>query len=115
MERRFDERYQTNMAVTVTDMEDQNRVASGVLVNISQSGICADLSLSFAAKAPVKMEIGEHELFGHVTYCTEGQSFRTGIEVVRVLVGKSDLAKLVDAVLAESTPATREVKVTPKQ
>jgi hypothetical protein len=45
-------------------------------------------------------------LFGHVLYCIEDQSFRTGIEVVRVLIGESDLARLVNVILAESMPAT---------
>jgi hypothetical protein len=54
-------------------------------------------------------------LFGHVTYCNEAPSFRTGIEIVRVLVGQSDLARLINAILAESMPATPGVKKAPAQ
>jgi hypothetical protein len=41
-----------------------------------------------------------------VTYCDEEQSFRAGIEIVRVLFGESDLARLVNTILAETIPTT---------
>jgi hypothetical protein len=106
MERRFDERYQANLEATVTDIAAQDRVASGRIVDISQEGVCADLSLALPVGTIVKVQTGDCVLFGHVTYCIEGQSFRTGIEVVRVLIGESDLARLINAILAESLPAT---------
>jgi|SRR5580692_7482699 hypothetical protein len=113
MERRLNERHPANLEVTVTDIEAQNRVASGKIVDISPAGVCAELSLGLAAGALVKVETGDCVLFGHVAYCTEGQSFRTGIEVVRVLIGQSDLARLVNAILAESMPATPGIKKAP--
>jgi len=106
MDRRRDERYQTNLAVTVTDIAAPERVASGQVINLSQSGACATLSMRFAPGAIVKVQIGDCSLFGHVTYCDEEQSFRTGIEIVRVLIGESDLARLVNSILAEAMPAT---------
>src|SRR5580704_13305389 len=102
MDRRFDERYQANLEVTVTDLATRDRVASGWIIDISHEGVCADLSLSFKVGAAVKVLTGDCKLFGHVTYCTEGQSFRTGIQVVRVLIGDSDLARVINAILAES-------------
>jgi hypothetical protein len=104
MDRRLDARYQTNLAATVTDIEALNRVASGRIVDVSQTGVCAELSLRFPAGAIVRVLIGDCALFGHVTYCDEAESFRTGIEVVRVLIGESDLSRLVNAILAEAMP-----------
>jgi hypothetical protein len=106
MDRRLDQRYQTNLAVTVTDIAAPDRVASGRIVNLSQSGACADLSMRLPPGAIVKVQIGDCALFGHVTYCEQVDSFRTGIEIVRVLIGESDLAHLVHAVLVEAMPAT---------
>jgi hypothetical protein len=120
MDRRLDERHQATGDITVTDIAKPERVASGRIVDISEAGICAGLSLRFDVNMPVKVQLGDCSLFGHITYCTEGSSagseaapFRTGIEVARVLVGQSDLSRLIRAVLAESMPATPGVNVIP--
>jgi len=102
MDWRLDECYRTNLAATVTDIAVPDRVASGQIVNVSR----ADLSMRLALGATVKVQIGDCRLFGHVTYCDEEQSFRTGIEIVRVLIGESDLARLVNTILAETMPTT---------
>ena len=106
MGRRLEERYQTNLSAIVTDMASPDRVASGQIVNVSHAGLCANLSMRLALGTTVKVQIGDCRLFGHVTYCDEEQSFRTGIEIVRVLIGESDLARLVNAILAETMPTT---------
>ena len=106
MDWRLDERYQTNLAATVTDIAAPDRVASGQIVNVSRADLCANLSMRLALGATVKVQIGDCRLFGHVTYCDEEQSFRTGIEIVRVLIGESDLARLVNTILAETMPTT---------
>lgn len=106
MDRRLDERYQTNFAATVIDIAEPDRIASGQIVNISQTGICANLSMRLAPGAIVRVQIGDCSLFGHVAYGDEEPAFRTGIEVVRVLIGDSDLSRLVRAVLAETMPST---------
>jgi hypothetical protein len=129
-ERRLDERYQTNLDVTVTDIAAPERVAKGQIVDISQSGVCVNLSSGFAPGAVVKAQLADCVLFGHVIDCAgidcvepnanepdanqtdipQHQSFRTGIEVVRVLIGESDLARLVNAILAEKMPATPGIR-----
>jgi hypothetical protein len=106
MDRRLDERYQTNLAAIVTDIASPDHVASGRIVNVSQSGICACLSMRLAVGATVKVEVEDCRLFGHVIYSDEKPGFRTGIEIVRVLIGESDLSRLVNAILAETMPAT---------
>jgi hypothetical protein len=110
MDRRIDSRYPASLQVTVTDIAAPDRVASGLLVDISESGVCATLSLALAEGAIVKAQVGDCVLFGHVTYCDEDNSFRTGIEVVRVLIGESDLGRLMKAILAEEMPATPGVR-----
>jgi hypothetical protein len=115
MERRLDERYQANMDVTVTDIAAPDRIASGRIVDISRSGVCANLSSQFPLGAIVKAQLTDCVLFGHVIDCAAvdgnpDQLFRTGIEVVRVLIGDSDLARLVNAVLAEKMPATPGIR-----
>jgi hypothetical protein len=106
VDRRFEERYPTNLAAIVTDIATPDRVASGRIVNVSQSGICASLSMRLAVGATVKVEIHDCALFGYVIYCDDEPAFRTGIEIVRVLLGESDLSRLVNAILAETMPNT---------
>lgn len=115
MDRRLEDRYRTNLAVTVTDIAAPDRVASGQLINVSHSGACANLSRRIAAGAVVRVQIGDCALFGHVTYCDEEQSFLTCIEIVRVLIGESDLSRLVNAILAEAMPETPGVLAPAKQ
>lgn len=105
MDRRIDERFPTNLDVTVTDISAPEHCAAGQIVDISRSGVCANLSLRFAAGAVVKAQLADCVLFGHVIYSNEGPWFRTGIEVVRVLMGESDLSRLLNGILAETMPA----------
>ena len=102
MDWRLDERYPTNLAATVTDIAAPDRVASGQIVNVSHAGLCANLSMRLALGTTVKVQIDDCKLFGHVIYCDEEPAFRTGIEVVRVLIGESDLSRLVNAIIAET-------------
>jgi PilZ domain len=111
MDRRIDERYETHLSVTVTDMLAQERVAVGEIIDISTSGVCAKLSLEFAPGAIVKVDVGDSSLFGHVMYCEGDRTFRTGIEVLHVLIGESNLARLVNAILAQNLPNTPGVTV----
>lgn len=105
MDRRLYDRHQTNLDVTVTDIGNPDRVAAGRVIDVSQAGVSADLNLHFDDGAAVKIQMGDCVLFGCVTYSAGSDPFRTGIEVVRVLIGHSDLARLVNAILAEHMPA----------
>jgi hypothetical protein len=108
MDRRVDRRYPVNLEATVTDIAAQDRVASGRIVDISQSGVGSQLSLRFAAGSIVKVQAGDCALFGRVTYSTEGPSSRTGIEVVRMFRGESDLSQLFNSILCQARPTTPE-------
>jgi len=113
MDLRLEERYQTNLAAIVTDLASQDPVATGQMLNVSQSGICLSLSTRLAVGATVKVQIADCNLFGHVIYCGEKPAFRTGIEIVRVLIGESELSRLVNAILAEIMPNTPGVVAAP--
>jgi hypothetical protein len=106
MDRRFEDRYQTNMDVTVTDIETPDQVATGQILNISKFGVCADLSLRFTVGASIKARVDDHTLFGHIAYCDGNHTFRTGIEVAQVLMGESDLSRLINAVRLEDQGIT---------
>ena len=67
MDRRHDRRYPANLEVTVTDIAAPDRVASGKMVDISQSGVGVELSLPFKAGAIVEVQTGDCALIGRVT------------------------------------------------
>ena len=111
MDHRLDERYPVNLDGVVTDLALPEHFAESRIVDISESGLCALAPLRFGAGAIVKVQIGDCTLFGHVSYCdAEGPSFRTGIEVVRVLIGESNLSRLLNSILAEAMPSTPGVR-----
>jgi len=63
------------------------------------------LPLPFTPGSPVRLNINDSVLFGFIAYSTPERSFfRTGIEVVQVLVGNSDIAQLLKTALEERMP-----------
>jgi hypothetical protein len=106
MDRRFHERRPASFQVRVTEISTPEVSASGQASDISESGIGIDLPLQFQPGSVVRLEINDCVLFGFVAHSTPQRTgFRTGIEVVQVLLGTSDLAQLLKATLQEAMPA----------
>ena len=106
MDRRIHQRFPANVSVKVTDLVTRESV-SGTLVDISTSGVCVLLQDPFAVESILKLDVADSVLFGSVVHCTGDKSpFRLGVEVVRVLIGGTDLANLLKAVLVEALPGT---------
>jgi PilZ domain len=106
MERRLDPRYPADLSVWVSDLLKPGHSAAGTICDISASGIGVVSPLPLAAGDVVRLDVAESVLFGIVTYATAGEAgSRTGIEVQRVLLGDSDLSRLLQRVLHEEMPA----------
>ena len=105
MDRRIHERHLARFQVRLTDLASPEVSASGQGIDISESGIGVYLPLKFTAGSAVELNINDSALFGVVTYSTpEGSSFRTGVEVWQVLIGRSELAELLKETLQEAMP-----------
>jgi hypothetical protein len=105
MNRRIDERHPTGLQVRVTEVEAPGFSASGQVVDLSEAGIGVYLPLRFMPGSAVRLNINDSVLYGFVAYSTSERSyFRTGIEVVQVLIGGSDLSQLLKATLEEAMP-----------
>ena len=105
MDRRIDERHPTGLQVRVSEIDYLDFSASGQVVDLSQSGIGVYLPLQFTPGSAVRLNINDSVLYGFVAYSTPERSyFRTGIEVVQVLIGGSDLSQLLKTTLEESMP-----------
>ena len=105
MDRRIHERYPTDFQVRVTAVEDPDFSASGQVIDISQSGMGIYLPLQFMPGTVVRLTMDDSVLYGFVAHSTPERSyFRTGIEVVQVLIGGSDLSQLLKSTLEEAMP-----------
>jgi len=105
MDRRFDKRYPTGLSAKVTTLGKQESSSSGHVSDISKSGVCLSTALQLSPGDLVQLDLAESVLYGRVAYSSpEGTSFRTGIEVYRVLLGGSDLSHILQTVLRQEMP-----------
>ena len=104
----------TDLQVRVTEVNDADFTASGQVVDISQSGMGIYLPLQFMPGSVVRLTINDTVLFGFVAHSTPERSyFRTGIEIVQVLIGGSDLSQLLKSTLEETMPDVEWLEALP--
>ena len=106
MDRRSNTRYPAEQAVWVTDLLQPGRSAAGTIRDISNSGVCVMTTLPLIVASIVRLDANDNVLFGFVTYATaEDAGLRIGIDVQHVLLGDSDMSRLLQQVLQEMMPA----------
>jgi hypothetical protein len=106
VERRYDHRLPTDLDVRVTRLTQPAKSGPGQLADISNSGVCITVPFELAAGDVVQLEIADSNLFGFVVHASvEGAAFRVGIEVQRVLIGGSDLSRVLHLALRRVLPA----------
>lgn len=111
-ENRLHQRFPTNLDVVLTDIADPDQAGTGWIVDVSRTGIRARMPKKVDPGTIVKLEVADCALFGQAIRCSEdGGAYEIGVEIVRVLIGKSDLAQLVNTILAETVPNTPGVNV----
>jgi hypothetical protein len=114
MERRHYERYPADFQVRVTAVDSPDLTASGQAVDLSQSGISVYLPLQLTTGTAVRLNIEDTVLFGFVAHAEPERSFfRTGIEVLQVLVGESGPSQQLKAKLEEVMPAVQLLETLP--
>jgi hypothetical protein len=107
MERRFHDRRPADFEVQLTAVKNREQSGSGQVSDISKSGICVVSAIEFAPGDLVQLDVANSVLFGHVMYCKpEKAVFRAGIEIVQVLLGGTDLSRLLQTTLREAMPGT---------
>ncbi len=114
MDCRIDERQRTGFEIRVSEVEAPDFSASGQVVDFSEAGIGVYLPLRFTLGSAVRLNIDDSVLYGFVAYSRPERSyFRTGIEVVQVLIGGSDLSQLLKATLEEALPDVEWLETLP--
>jgi hypothetical protein len=134
MEKRHSYRQPLAFQARVTAMANPGMTVSGETLDMSESGIGVCLPLQLAPGSLVQLEIADSVLYGFVANSREwapmsepsfarnkswigetessgapapslGRFFRTGIEVVEVLIGTSGLSQLLKANFEERMPS----------
>jgi hypothetical protein len=114
VDRRIHKRYPSDFQVRVTAADNLDLSASGQVLDISQSGIAVYLPLQLTPGSAVRLNINDSVLHGFVTHSTPERSyFRTGIEVMQVLIGGSDLSQLLKATMEEVMPEVQWLETLP--
>ena len=105
MDGRAHDRKPVSFQVRVTGFANPELTASGEAADISESGIGVYVPLQFPAGTLVCLHIKDSVLHGFVAYSIPDRSFfRTGIELVQVLIGSSNSSQLLKAALQEAMP-----------
>jgi len=110
VDRRYDQRYLTGaglsaIEVRVTDLAKPARSGSGRMTDISESGMGVAVPFALAAGDIVQLDVDDSRLFGFVAHASrEDNEYRAGIELQRVLIGASDLSRVLHLALRRALP-----------
>lgn len=108
MNLRLHERMPADIEIRVANLTQGEAAGTSTawMLDASKSGIAMLTRTRFGMNDTVRLDFQDCQLFGHIIYVTEedGGMFRTGVSVEEVLLGRSDLARLVEALSAASQP-----------
>jgi hypothetical protein len=103
MDRRFHQRFSTDLPVLLTQLDDSKELY-GKLEDISDSGISSVFPAQLEPGAIVKLEILGLTLYGHIVYSNaEDGGYRTGVFVEPALLDSSNITELVQNYIIAAT------------
>jgi PilZ domain len=106
-QRRLHPRRSVDLEGRLTDLATPELTVLARIVDISQSGVRLRVPFELTPGALVKLKIADCALFAQVIHSRQdGVGSEAGLEVIRVLLGHSDLASLLNTILAEKLPST---------
>jgi hypothetical protein len=102
---RFEPRHLTDLDVHITRLTHPAWSGLGQIADISNSGVRIKAPFELAAGDVVQLEVADSNLYGFVVHASlEGTAFRAGIEIQRVLMGGSDLSRVLHLALRRVLP-----------
>jgi hypothetical protein len=110
VDRRYDHRYLTGVGlaalrVRVTNLAKPAQTGDGRMTDISESGMGVAVPFALAAGDIVQLDVDDSRLFGFVVHSScEEDEYRAGIELQRVLIGASDLSRVLHLALRRALP-----------
>ncbi len=114
MDQRLHDRLAIALPAKVVDFTDGRDLYDGHIVDVSPAGICVVMETELARGALVRVDFPEGSIFGNVAHVTQsGAAFRTGIEVFDVVLGRSDLARLIEETLGKTADRPLRIRAAP--
>ncbi len=102
MERRREERFETDRQAIVTVLDGDKTSIAGRVVNASGRGLRLLVDRPIPVNSPVRVDLDGQLLLGEVCYTApEGADVAVGLSLDQVLHDVTEVAKLVDAILGE--------------
>jgi hypothetical protein len=107
LRRRLHERRSVDLEGRLTDLATPELTVLARIVDISPTGVRVRVPFQLSPGALVKLKIADCAMFAQVIHSRQdGVGSEVGVEVIRVLIGDSDLAGLLNSILAEKMPNT---------
>jgi PilZ domain len=111
-QRRRWQRQPVNLEGRLTDLATPGLTVLARIVDISQTGVRLQVPFQLSPGALVKVNIADCALFAQVIHSRhDGVGSEVGVEVIRALIGESNLGELLNSILAENLPTTPGVRV----
>jgi hypothetical protein len=110
VERRLHPRYPTSLEATVVELAKGGTSTAAIVTDISASGVRVALDHPLAPGDVIRLDIVDSLFWGHVVHANaDGPGFTVGVEIERVLLGGSDLSRLLRGLLEQSSPGVPRV------
>ena len=105
MDRRFDPRFLTELEVRVTDLAKPARSGAGRMTDISVTGMGVAVPFELAEGDIVQLDVDDSFLYGIVVHArADGSRYVAGVEIQRVLIGGSDMSRILQRALQDMLP-----------
>jgi len=110
-QRRLHPRQVVDVEGRLTDLSTPGLTVLARITDISESGVRIRVPFRLTPGALVKLQIADCAVFAQVIHSRQDEvGSEVGVEVIRVLIGDSDLGRMLNAILAEAMPNTSSVK-----
>jgi hypothetical protein len=93
MDSRLHERLALNLEARIANLTHDAAAVTGELIDVSASGICVRFGAPVVPGDLLRVDFSDGSLFGQVVYTNPNG--RCGVEVFDVLVGVSNLGRLI--------------------
>jgi len=98
--------------VQVIGLGDLELVTSARIVNVSPNGLRMTTSEAIRVGSFLRLEFDDATIFGEVRYCErERHAYGVGVFVEEILVGTSELARLVASLIGDNPEQTQRETV----
>jgi hypothetical protein len=105
VERRKEQRVDSNESVRVTILDEQKNTLEGNLINLSGKGARISVPAIITPGTPIRVDTKDSILLGEVSHWRKhAGEIQIGLQIEHALTNLQQLARLRDSLLEESSP-----------